>query len=68
VDYQRLLVLRTGSDYCTPPPGQLTKDSINAEYPGYLPALEAAYRVGSPVVHELASHWDAYRDKTPAAN
>jgi purine nucleoside permease len=68
VDFQRVLVLRTGSDYCTPPPGQATKDSINAKYPGYIAALEAAYRVGSPVVHEIASHWDLYRDKTPAPN
>jgi purine nucleoside permease len=68
VDFQRVLFLRTGSDYCTPPPGQPTKNGINADYPGFIPSVEAAYRVGSPVVHELSAHWDAYRDKTPAAN
>jgi purine nucleoside permease len=32
----------------------------------YMPSLEAAYRVASPVVNELATHWEKYRDKTPA--
>jgi purine nucleoside permease len=68
VDFQRVLFLRTASDYCTPAPGKLAKDGINADYPGFIPALQAAYRVGSQVTHEIAAHWDQYRDKIPAAN
>jgi purine nucleoside permease len=68
VDFQRVLVLRTGSDYCTPAPGRLAKDGINADYPGFVPALQSAYRVGSQVSHEIAAHWDQYRDKIPVAN
>jgi purine nucleoside permease len=68
VDFQRVLVLRTGSDYCTPAPGKAAKDGINADYPGFVPALQSAYRVGCQVTHEIAGHWDAYRDKIPAAN
>jgi purine nucleoside permease len=68
IDFQRVLFLRTGSDYCMPPPGSETRDNINTDYPGYLSALEAAYRVGSRVTHELAAHWDLYRDRIPAPN
>jgi purine nucleoside permease len=32
----------------------------------YVPSLEAAYRVASPVVNELATHWEKYREQTPA--
>jgi purine nucleoside permease len=30
-----------------------------------LPALESAYRVGSPVVHELIKNWARYETKLP---
>ena len=49
-------------------PQQDVSNSLHSEYAGYLPSLEAAYRVGSRVTHELASHWDSYRDKPPASN
>lgn len=60
VDFQRVLVLRTGSNFTTPPAGESAAESMVAEYAGELPALEAAYRVGSVVVHELASNWPRY--------
>jgi purine nucleoside permease len=68
VDFQRVMFLRTGSNYCMQAPDQDVNKSLHAEYAGYLPSLEAAYRVGSRVTHELAEHWDAYRDKIPAPN
>jgi purine nucleoside permease len=67
VDFQRVLFLRTASNYCEPAPTQDINASLHAEYAGYLPSLEAAYRVGSAVTHELAAHWDRYRDQAPAA-
>jgi purine nucleoside permease len=66
VDFQRVLFLRTGSNYCMQAPAQDVSKSLHSEYAGYLPSLEAAYRVGSRVAHELASHWELYRDKAPA--
>ena len=68
VDFQRVLFLRTGSNYCMQAPGQDVNKSLHAEYAGYLPSLEAAYRVASRVTHELAAHWDRYRDAPPSAN
>jgi purine nucleoside permease len=67
VDFQRVLVLRTASNYCEPPPHRDANRSLHAEFAGYRPALEAAYRVGSAVSHELAAHWDRYRDQPPSA-
>jgi len=32
----------------------------------FIPSLEAAYKVGSPVVNELANHWSRYRDHMPS--
>jgi len=66
VDFQRVLFLRTGSNYCMQPPGGNVSESLHFGFSGYIPSLEAAYRVGSTVVHELAGHWDRYGDRIPA--
>jgi purine nucleoside permease len=66
VDFQRVLFLRTASNYCMQAPAQDVSKSLHAEYAGYLPSLEAAYRVGSRVSHEIAGHWDGYRDTPPS--
>lgn len=72
-DINRVLVLRTASDYGTPPKGQtaaeLLAESASTDTASKLsafhPALEAAYRVGSPVVLEIADHWDRYAAHPP---
>jgi len=66
VDFQRVLVLRTGSNFSMPPTGQSAAASMVEEYQGMLPALESAYRVGSPVVHALLKDWSRYEKRTPA--
>jgi purine nucleoside permease len=65
VDFQRVLFLRTGSNFSMPPAGQTAAESMVAEYAGMVPALEAAWRVGSPVVHALVKDWEKYSVKTP---
>jgi len=62
-----VLVLRTGSNFSMPPTGQTAAESMVEEYAGMVPALEAAYRVGSPVVHTLVQGWDRYATELPAA-
>jgi len=56
-DPNRVLLLRTASDFTEPPPNTSLTDFISAEqhgsYTGYDAAIEALYRVGSPVVHRL---------------
>jgi purine nucleoside permease len=68
VDFQRVLFLRTASNYCMQAPSQDVNKSLHSDYAGYIPSLEAAYRVGSRVTHELASRWGDYRDKAPGSN
>lgn len=69
VDLDRVLVLRTISNYDQQPAGLSATESLAAQkiskYGAYLPSLEAAYAVGHPVVDELVTHWDHYRDKLP---
>jgi len=70
VDLSRALDLRTGSDFTVPPKGVPAADFLKAEatgkYAGGAEAIENAYRVGSPVVRELAQHWPRYRLTVPA--
>ena len=68
VDDQRVLVLRTGSNYSMPPPGVSAAANMQKENAGYSalgPSVEAAYKVGSTVVMELLSNWPVYRDHLP---
>jgi purine nucleoside permease len=66
VDLQRVLVLRTASNYTMPPKGKTAAWSTTAEYPeNGRPALEAAYQVGNRVVQHLLNGWSIYRDKPP---
>ena len=71
VDLSRVLVLRTVSNYDSPPPGVTAAQNLEEEnkglYSAYLPSLEAAYRVGSTVVHEIAGHWEKYEAKPPGS-
>jgi purine nucleoside permease len=68
VDFQRVLFLRTGSNFSMPPAGQTAAESMVAEYAGMAPALEAAWRVGSPVVHALVKDWAKYAETPPESN
>jgi purine nucleoside permease len=38
---------------------------LHGEASGELLAVESAYRVGAPVVHELVQHWDRYATELP---
>ena len=67
VDFQRVLFLRTASNYCMQAPNQDVSKSLHAEYAGFMPSLAAAYRVGSLVTHELVAHWAEYSVTPPAA-
>jgi purine nucleoside permease len=71
VNKDRVLVLRTGSNYSMPPPGVSAAANMQKENAGYSalgPSVEAAYKVGSAVVTELLSKWSTYRDHPPPLN
>jgi purine nucleoside permease len=51
----RMISVRTASDFETPPPGVSTYDLVTKiGYPGYAISTENAYRVASRVAHHLA--------------
>jgi purine nucleoside permease len=64
IDWQRVLVLRTVSNYDQQPRGMSAANSLARQrigsYSAYLPSLEAAYTVGHAVVSELLTHWPKY--------
>jgi purine nucleoside permease len=71
VDVNRVMVLRTASDFDQQRPGQTAAESLAqnkiGKYTGYLPALEAAWRVGNTVVTELVKNWAKYAGEIPGA-
>ncbi len=67
VDFGRVMVLRTASNSCEPPPGTAVEESVGDEGPGQGVAFEANYLVGVPVVHELLRHWERYAVEVPSA-
>lgn len=71
VDLQRVLVLRTVSNYDREPPGMAVaeslKEMISGNYSAYLPALEAAQLVGDKVVRDIVEHWAERESAIPHA-
>jgi purine nucleoside permease len=70
VDLDRVLVLRTASNFDVPKRGQTAAESLSqtklARYTAFLPSLDTAYRVGRVVVDDIVSHWSERRDHLPS--
>lgn len=68
----RVLVLRSGSNFTMQPAGATAAESLAGEkkgsYSAYIPSLEALWKVGSPVVEELVAGWDTYEGTTPSSD
>jgi purine nucleoside permease len=71
VDLQRVLVLRTVSNYDREAPGVPVAESLqemaSANYSAYIPALEAAQIVADKVVQDLVEHWEERESNIPHA-
>lgn len=71
VDLKRVLVLRTVSNYDREAPGltpaQSLKNMAGGKYAAYMPALEAAERVGDKVVRDIVEHWAERESNIPRA-
>jgi len=67
VDLRRVLVLRTVSNYDREAPGvpvaESLQEMVSGNYSAYMPALEAAEKVGDKVVRDIVEHW-AEREST----
>lgn len=71
VDWNRILVLRTVSNFDQQPRGMSAAESLSHQrigsYSAYLPSLESAYTVGHAVVRELLQNWSRYHAVIPGA-
>jgi purine nucleoside permease len=69
VDINRVLVLRTASNYDQQRIGVTAAQSLAEtkvlQYSAYLPALDTAYRVGHIVVDNIVADWPQTRDHIP---
>lgn len=71
VDLQRVMVLRSVSNFDQQRPGITASDSLAEQkigkYGAFLPSLESAYVVGHTVVEELVKNWSRYDNQLPKA-
>jgi len=66
IDRDRVLVLRSASNFSHQPPGESAEWTLTAPYPANgLTALEACYRVPKPVVDALLNNWDSFAETIP---
>jgi purine nucleoside permease len=66
VDPDRVMVLRTASNYSEQRPGHSAADSLTeGTHLGTRMALESAYLCGSTVLHTILAHWDTTYVKIP---
>jgi purine nucleoside permease len=66
VDADRILVLRTASNFTMQPPGKTAVWSKTTPYPDRgRPALESAFLVGNTVVQALLANWSRYQGQLP---
>ena len=68
VDRDRVMVLRTASNYTMPPPGVTAAENLLAENEGYAgldAALESAYILGSIIVDDILDNWDIRATSIP---
>jgi purine nucleoside permease len=70
VDINRVLVLRTASNYDQQREGATAAESLAEtkirQYSAYMPSLEDAYRVGHVVVDRLVADWSETRNHLPS--
>ena len=67
LDKDRILVLRSASNFTHPPKGETAVWTLTAPYPvNGQTALESCYRVPAPVVHALLDGWETYAETPPS--
>jgi purine nucleoside permease len=65
VDLQRVMVLRTASNYSMPRPGHTAVESVTGRFVGMRLALESAWLCGSTVLRWILAHWDRAAGQIP---
>jgi len=65
VDFNRIAILRTASNFDREAPGQSAADSLRARSGGYLPSVTNAYRVCAKLAHAIVADWATWRAGPP---
>lgn len=63
VDFTRVAVLRTASNFDQEYPGQTAWESLNANSGGFEPSLDSAYYVGSTLAHDIVKNWETVYER-----
>ena len=61
LDFNRVAVLRTASNFDRPHEGQNTAESLTAKSGGFGPATQNAFLVGNALAQDIVANWDRYR-------
>ena len=67
VDHERVMVLRSGSNYSMPRPGHAAVESLTMPYIGSRVAFESAWLCGSTVLHKLLEDWKVTEGVVPGS-
>jgi purine nucleoside permease len=65
VDFARVAVLRTASNFDREAPGQSAAESLVARSGGYLPSVVNAYRVAGALAHAIVADWPTWSAGPP---
>jgi purine nucleoside permease len=66
IDMNRVMVLRTASNYSMQPPDGTAYDSLTTRYPqGGKLAFESAWLCGSTVAHAILANWEKFQNHIP---
>jgi purine nucleoside permease len=65
VDFNRIAILRTASNFDREAPGQSAAESLRARSGGYLPSVTNAYRVGAKLAHAIVADWATWSAGPP---
>ena len=60
LDFNRIAVLRTASNFDRPHDGQTTAESLGAKSGGFGPATQNAFLAGNALAQDIITHWDRY--------
>lgn len=66
VDFDRVAVLRTASNFDREPSGKTPIESLTAKSGGFMPSVTNAYRVGGVFADAVIKDWDVWQNGVPA--
>jgi purine nucleoside permease len=65
LNFDRIAILRTASNFDREGSGQTSVESLTAKSGGYIPSVTNAYRVGAKFAHAVAADWQNWSTEVP---